>query len=252
MARETGAEAPTEGDMKQMLTTGKIALADMMGDAAILRAMKTNEDDTVAAYERASKPRGCRGGVEGLLREGPRRRAPPPRVDGEDRPGALTPGRRHRSMPARSPAGSADLAGLRRVWPRSASRKVHGGRALSPGARSPRSPAETIACRGFRLSSYEACCGALARRPWVPNRVWDATAAWSGCMCPTPPPPARGKALRLAGSGAAGKRGWCGVGTDRSGTPRRRGCGARSPLAPWRPELDSGPSETSGKPASAR
>ncbi|TBE06146.1 DUF2383 domain-containing protein [Rhizobium ruizarguesonis] len=55
MARELGVEAPTEGDMKQMLTTGKIALADIMGDAAILRAMKTNEDDTVRAYERASR-----------------------------------------------------------------------------------------------------------------------------------------------------------------------------------------------------
>lgn len=54
IAREAGAEAPTEGDMKQMLTTGKIALADLMGDTAILKAMKTNEDDTVTAYERAS------------------------------------------------------------------------------------------------------------------------------------------------------------------------------------------------------
>ncbi len=54
MAAETGAEAPAEGDMKQMLTTGKIALADLAGDGAILKAMKTNEDDTVSAYERAS------------------------------------------------------------------------------------------------------------------------------------------------------------------------------------------------------
>ena len=55
MAREAGAEAPAEGDMKQMLTTGKIAMADLMGDGAILKAMKTNEDDTVTAYERASR-----------------------------------------------------------------------------------------------------------------------------------------------------------------------------------------------------
>ncbi|MFP3547451.1 DUF2383 domain-containing protein [Rhizobium sp. SIMBA_035] len=55
MASELGVEAPTEGDMKQMLTTGKIALADIMGDAAILKAMKTNEDDTVTAYERAAR-----------------------------------------------------------------------------------------------------------------------------------------------------------------------------------------------------
>jgi rubrerythrin len=54
MAREAGAEAPPEGDMKQMLTTGKIAMADLAGDGAILKAMKTNEDDTVQAYERAA------------------------------------------------------------------------------------------------------------------------------------------------------------------------------------------------------
>lgn len=57
MARETGADAPAEGDMKQMMTTGKIALANLMGDGAILKAMKTNEDDTVTAYERASAHR---------------------------------------------------------------------------------------------------------------------------------------------------------------------------------------------------
>ena len=55
MARELGIDAPTEGDMKQILTTGKIALANLMGDAAILKAMKTNEDDTVTAYERAAR-----------------------------------------------------------------------------------------------------------------------------------------------------------------------------------------------------
>jgi rubrerythrin len=55
MATELGVDAPREGDMKQMLTTGKVALASLMGDSAILKAMKTNEDDTVAAYERASQ-----------------------------------------------------------------------------------------------------------------------------------------------------------------------------------------------------
>ncbi|MBB4004272.1 DUF2383 domain-containing protein [Aurantimonas endophytica] len=54
IAAKTGAEAPLEGDMKEWLTTGKIALANLMGDGAILKAMKTNENDTVTAYERAS------------------------------------------------------------------------------------------------------------------------------------------------------------------------------------------------------
>lgn len=54
IAAETGAEAPLDGDMKQMLTTGKVALASLFGDAAILKAMRSNEEDTVTAYERAS------------------------------------------------------------------------------------------------------------------------------------------------------------------------------------------------------
>ncbi|MXP62679.1 ferritin-like domain-containing protein [Roseomonas sp. M0104] len=55
LADSLGTEAPTEGDAKQLLTTGKVALASIMGDAAILRAMKSNEEDTVSAYERACK-----------------------------------------------------------------------------------------------------------------------------------------------------------------------------------------------------
>ena len=53
IADRLGVDKPTEGDMKQWLTTGKVALADLAGDDAILKAMKTNEDDTVAAYEQA-------------------------------------------------------------------------------------------------------------------------------------------------------------------------------------------------------
>jgi len=55
MATQLRLEVPTGGDMKQYLTTGKIVLADMLGDSTILYAMKTNEDDTVKAYEQASR-----------------------------------------------------------------------------------------------------------------------------------------------------------------------------------------------------
>ena len=55
IAGAIGAKAPREGDMKQMLTTGKVAMASMMGDGAILSAMRSNEEDTVTAYERASR-----------------------------------------------------------------------------------------------------------------------------------------------------------------------------------------------------
>ncbi|WP_292289565.1 ferritin-like domain-containing protein [Marivita sp.] len=52
-AAKHGVDVPKEGDMKQYLTTGKVALAELAGDQTILKAMKTNEDDTVQAYEQA-------------------------------------------------------------------------------------------------------------------------------------------------------------------------------------------------------
>jgi rubrerythrin len=55
LAAAAGATAHQQGDAKQMLTTGKVALASLIGDGAILGAMRTNEEDTVTAYERASR-----------------------------------------------------------------------------------------------------------------------------------------------------------------------------------------------------
>lgn len=47
-------EKPAEkADVKAVLTKGKVVLAGIAGDHAILMAMKTNEDDTNTAYERA-------------------------------------------------------------------------------------------------------------------------------------------------------------------------------------------------------
>jgi rubrerythrin len=54
LASAVGAQPYNQGDAKQLLTTGKVALASMMGDSAILQAMRSNEEDTVTAYERAS------------------------------------------------------------------------------------------------------------------------------------------------------------------------------------------------------
>lgn len=46
-------EAPQKGDTaKEILTTGKVILANMVGDNTILQAMKSNEMDTNTAYER--------------------------------------------------------------------------------------------------------------------------------------------------------------------------------------------------------
>jgi uncharacterized protein (TIGR02284 family) len=52
---EMGREPPKQGDMKSLLTKGKVVLAGLVGDKAILLAMKTNEDDTNTAYERATQ-----------------------------------------------------------------------------------------------------------------------------------------------------------------------------------------------------
>lgn len=46
----TPPDGPSMG--KQWLTKGKVVLADLMGDLAIISAMKSNEDDTNTAYER--------------------------------------------------------------------------------------------------------------------------------------------------------------------------------------------------------
>lgn len=54
VVRGLGGEPATSASMKQVLTVGKVAFADMMGARAVLQAMKTNEDDTNTAYERAS------------------------------------------------------------------------------------------------------------------------------------------------------------------------------------------------------
>ncbi len=50
---ELGGTPARQGGAKSMLTRGKVMMADLMGDGAILQAMKSNEDDTNTAYERA-------------------------------------------------------------------------------------------------------------------------------------------------------------------------------------------------------
>ena len=50
---ELGGKPARQGGAKSMLTRGKVMMATLMGDGAILQAMKSNEDDTNTAYERA-------------------------------------------------------------------------------------------------------------------------------------------------------------------------------------------------------
>jgi uncharacterized protein (TIGR02284 family) len=51
--RKLGKQPKDKADIKAVLAKGKVVLAGLIGDRAILTAMKTNEDDTNAAYEYA-------------------------------------------------------------------------------------------------------------------------------------------------------------------------------------------------------
>ena len=58
LATEAGVTPPDGGSMKEMLTTGKVQMASLMGDDAVIGAMRSNEEATVAAYERAKQHEG--------------------------------------------------------------------------------------------------------------------------------------------------------------------------------------------------
>lgn len=49
---EQGQTPPFESDLKGILTQGKVVIAALTTDHAILRAMRSNEEDTNKAYER--------------------------------------------------------------------------------------------------------------------------------------------------------------------------------------------------------
>ena len=69
MAKRLGVEAPTEGDLKEYLTTGKVALASIIGDGTILKAMSTNEIETKLAYDQASKNTAAPGEAQAYFRK---------------------------------------------------------------------------------------------------------------------------------------------------------------------------------------
>jgi uncharacterized protein (TIGR02284 family) len=54
LVESLGKKASKGPDIKQWLTKGKVVIMGLAGDNAILHAMKTNEDDTNKAYERAT------------------------------------------------------------------------------------------------------------------------------------------------------------------------------------------------------
>ena len=109
IVRQEGDTPPSKGDMKRLLTEGKVVLAALAGDKAILRAMKSNEDDTNAAYERATGRTDLPVGPGG-----PRRSAcpttPPPRVD--RLPDCAARGRRSGRRSARRLTPSSRACGI--------------------------------------------------------------------------------------------------------------------------------------------
>lgn len=49
-------QKPTEkADIKKILTKGKVVIAGLIDDDSVLKAMRSNEDDTNKAYERATQ-----------------------------------------------------------------------------------------------------------------------------------------------------------------------------------------------------
>lgn len=51
--RKEGGTPPTEGDAMKLLTKGKVVLAGLVSDEAILKAMRANEEVTNTKYEEA-------------------------------------------------------------------------------------------------------------------------------------------------------------------------------------------------------
>lgn len=76
--REQGKKFPSEADVKSILTQGKVMIAGLTTDRAILRAMRSNEEDTNKAYERIvshpDKPEGLKQVLEKALQDERRHR----------------------------------------------------------------------------------------------------------------------------------------------------------------------------------
>ncbi|MES1927492.1 DUF2383 domain-containing protein [Salinisphaera sp. T31B1] len=60
-----GGEVPADSGPKSLLTQGKVKVASLIGDSAILTAMATNEVETESAYRSAAE----RNDVDGQLAE---------------------------------------------------------------------------------------------------------------------------------------------------------------------------------------
>ncbi|MBC2778666.1 DUF892 family protein [Parasphingopyxis marina] len=66
--RALGADVPDGADWKKILTKGKVVIAGLIGDRAILAAMLANEEVTNKAYEAALEHEAADPGVQQTLR----------------------------------------------------------------------------------------------------------------------------------------------------------------------------------------
>ena len=64
-----GAAPVKEGDAMQMMTKGKVHLGNLAGDKGILKAMKSNEDNTNSGYEEAIRSLKFSQDMADVLRE---------------------------------------------------------------------------------------------------------------------------------------------------------------------------------------
>jgi rubrerythrin len=67
MVRELGGEPAGHGDLKHFVSTGKVVLGGLIGDDAILRAMRSNEGDACAAYDNGALREGLELGPRTLI-----------------------------------------------------------------------------------------------------------------------------------------------------------------------------------------
>lgn len=69
LVRQHGGTPKNKGDVKRVLTKGKVVMANLAGDNAILKAMRSNEDETNEKYEKALKVQGLDANTRQVLQQ---------------------------------------------------------------------------------------------------------------------------------------------------------------------------------------
>jgi uncharacterized protein (TIGR02284 family) len=67
VVRNLGGDPASHGDLRQVLTKGKVVLGALSGERAVLEAVRTNEAEAVAAYADAVSQRGIPVDVMSVL-----------------------------------------------------------------------------------------------------------------------------------------------------------------------------------------